>query len=147
MKLTLIISTVALGLQVSLKVQAMDRWAALSQIETRDNDNVIGAAGEISRYQIKPKLWQRYARSGADWKNPAHALAAAQQLMKDRCASFERSYNRPPNDFEFYLLWNAPAQVDRPRKAVRERARRYSQLVARDDRRAQATSNSAITAQ
>ena len=70
MRLRLIITTVALGLEVSLKVQAMDRWAALSQIETRDNDKAVGAAGEISRYQVKPQLWRRYARSDADWKNP-----------------------------------------------------------------------------
>ena len=132
MRLNLIITTVALGLEVSLKVQAMDRWAALSQIETRDNDNAVGAAGEISRYQVRPKLWRRYA-ADADWKNPAVALAAAQQIMKDRCAGFERAYNRPPTDFEFYILWNAPAQIDRPRKAVRERADRFCHLVSRTD--------------
>jgi hypothetical protein len=138
MKLHLIVTTVALGFQVSLKVQAMDRWSALSQIETRDNDNAIGAAGEISRYQMKPGLWRRYAQSEADWKKPAEALAAAQELMKERCASFERSYNRRPTDFEFYILWNAPAQVDKPRKVVRERAERFCNLVSIDDRRAKA---------
>src|SRR5215469_8521114 len=105
MRLSVIITTVALGFEVSLKVQAMDRWAALSQIETSDNDSAIGAAGEISRYQIKPRLWRRYARSDADWKNPSHALAAAQELMRERCEEFRRSYNRPPTDFEFYVLW------------------------------------------
>lgn len=132
MRLKLIITTLALGLEVSLKVQAMDRWSALSQIETCDNDNAIGAAGEISRYQVKPKLWHRYARSD-DWKNPAVALAAARQIMRERCAGFEREYNRQPTDFEFYVLWNAPAQIERPRKAVRERAERFCRLVARDD--------------
>ncbi len=136
MRLKVIITTVALGLEVTLKVQAMDRWAALSQIETRDNDNAVGAAGEISRYQVKPGIWRRYARSDADWKNPAVALAAAQQIMKDRCATFERTYNRTPTDFEFYILWNAPAQIDRPRKAVRERAERFCNLVLRDESRA-----------
>src|SRR5271166_4042845 len=111
MRLSLIITTVALGFEVSPRVQAMDRWAALSQIETRDDDHAIGAAGEISRYQMKPKLWRRYARSNADWKDPAAALAAAQELMKERCANFERYYHRRPTDFDFYVLWNAPAQV------------------------------------
>jgi len=137
-RLTLFITTVALGFEVSLKVQAMDRWAALSQIETRDNDNAIGAAGEISRYQIKPKLWHHYARTDASWTNPSEALAAAQDLMRERCAAFERSYNRKPTDFEFYVLWNAPAQIDKPRKVVRERAERFCNLVAIDDRRAKA---------
>ncbi len=136
MRLSLIITTVALGLEVSVKVQAMDRWAALSQIETRDNDRAIGAAGEVSRYQIKPHLWRRYAQSDADWRNPIHALAAARELMKERCTAFERLHNRAPDDFEFYVLWNAPAQVQRPRKAVRERAERFSRLVSIDDRQA-----------
>ncbi|HZR19338.1 MAG TPA: hypothetical protein VFE51_18765 [Verrucomicrobiae bacterium] len=136
MRLKVIITTVVLGAAVSLEVEAMDRWAALSQIETRDNDRAVGAAGEISRFQIKPKLWSQYARSDADWRNPAEALAAARQLMKERCTAFERLYNRQPTDFEFYVLWNAPAQVDRPRKAVRERAERFCRLVARDERQA-----------
>lgn len=138
MRLKVIITTVALGVEVSLKVQAMDRWAALSQIETRDNDNAIGAAGEISRFQIKPNLWRRYARTDADWKNPQQALTTAQELMKERCAVFQRSYNRSPSDFEFYVLWNAPSQIERPCKVVRERAERFSRLVSRDDRQAKA---------
>jgi hypothetical protein len=109
MRLSVLITTVALGLEVSVKVQAMDRWAALSQLETRDDDNAVGTAGEVSRYQIKPKLWRRYARSDANWKNPTEALLAAQELMKERCAQFKGAYNRPPTDFEFYILWNAPS--------------------------------------
>jgi hypothetical protein len=35
-------------------------------------------------------------------------------------------------------LWNAPAQIKRPRKVVRERAERFCRLVALDDRRAKA---------
>jgi hypothetical protein len=138
MRLSVIITTVALGFEISLKVQAMDRWAALSQIETRDNDCAVGTAGEISRYQIKPRLWRRYARSDADWKNPVHALETAQELMKERCAGFERAFNRPPTDFEFYVLWNAPAQIHRPRKVVRDRAERFCHLVSLDDRSARA---------
>jgi hypothetical protein len=134
MRLSLIITTVALGFEVSLKVQAMDRWSALSQIETRNNDSAVGAAGEISRYQIKPQLWRRYARLDADWKNPSEALAAAQELMRERCTGFERAHNRVPTDFEFYVLWNAPAQIHKPRKAVRERAERFCRLVSIDDR-------------
>ena len=138
MRLKIIITAAAVGVEVCLKVQAMDRWSALSQIETRDNDNVVGAAGEISRFQIKPKLWQRYARSDADWKNPSEALATAQQLMKERCAGFQRRHNRPPTDFEFYVLWNAPAQLERPCRVVKDRAERFSHLVAREEQQAKA---------
>jgi hypothetical protein len=135
MRLKVLLTTMALGFEVSLKVQAMDRWAALSQLETRDDDNAVGTAGEISRYQIKPTLWRRYARSDANWKNATEALAAARELMKERCTRFESTYNRLPTDFEFYVLWNAPSQIKRPRKVVRERAERFCRLVALNDQR------------
>ncbi len=107
----------------------MDRWAALSQIESGDRDGARGVAGEVSRYQIKPRLWRRYASADADWTRREDALAVAQAVMKQRCAEFERSAQRPPTDFEFYILWNAPAQIRNPGKAVRERAERFCNLV------------------
>ncbi len=108
----------------------MDRWAALSQLESGDNDLAIGAAGEVSRYQVKLDLWRRYAAANADWQNPADALKVAQEVMKGRCSGFEETFHRAPTDFEFYVLWNAPSQVQRPGKAVRERAERFCNLVA-----------------
>ena len=109
----------------------MDRWSALSQIESGDNDHAVGSAGEVSRYQIKPDLWRRYASTGADWTNPTNALCVARQAMEERCAAFERAMHRPPTDSEFYILWNAPAQIDRPGKAVLARAERFCNLIKR----------------
>ena len=112
---------------------ALDRWAALSQIESRNNDNAVGAAGEISRYQVRREVWLKLAAPGADWLKPQDALAVAQQVMKERCAQFEKAHHRSPTDFEFYVLWNAPAQIIHPSKAVRERAERFSNLVSAKD--------------
>jgi hypothetical protein len=124
---------VAFGLVVGLclPVRAMDRWSALSQIESGDNDHAVGPVGEISRYQIKPGLWRHYAATNTDWTNPSKALAVARKAMQERCAAFERTMHRPPTDIEFYILWNAPAQVDRPSKAVLARAERFRNLVNR----------------
>lgn len=107
----------------------MDRWSALSQIESGDDDQAVGAAGEVSRYQIKPELWQRFAVAGADWTNPTNALSVAKLAMQERCAAFERANHRPPTDTDFYILWNAPAQIGHPGKAVLERAARFCNLV------------------
>ena len=107
----------------------MDRWAALSQIESGDNDQALGAAGEVSRYQIKPHVWKRYAPAKADWKKAQDSLPVAKQAMRDRCADFERTFGRPPTDFEFYILWNAPAQIQKPSEAVCRRAARFCNLV------------------
>jgi len=111
----------------------MDRWAALAQLESGNNDSARGAAGEISRYQVRPEIWEQYAVTHMDWLVPADALRVAQKIMKERCAEFERTFGRQPTDFEFYVLWNAPARIGGPAKAVRERARRFCNLVSRPE--------------
>jgi hypothetical protein len=104
----------------------MDRWAALAMIESGKCDHAIGAEGEISRFQIKPKLWP-----GGDPHNPQAALVVAQGIMRQRLDEFRRTHNRPPTNFDFYVLWNAPAKVDRPGATVAERAQRFVNLVQR----------------
>ena len=116
---------------MTVQLQAMDRWSALSQIESGDDDHAVGSAGEVSRYQIKPEVWQQYAASQADWANPEDSLAVARQAMQARSAAFEREAHRAPTDVEFYILWNAPAQIHHPAKAVLARAERFSNLVDR----------------
>jgi hypothetical protein len=98
-------------------------------IESGNNDGAVGAAGEVSRYQIKPAVWRRYAPAKADWANPHVALSVARQTMRQRVDAFERDHRRPPTDFEFYVLWNAPAQVVSPSKVVSERAKRFCNLL------------------
>ena len=103
---------------------AMDRWEALSMIESGDNDHAIGQRGEVSRYQILPALWP-----GGNPQNGQEALSAARAIMGVRLAHFEKIHRRPANDVEFYILWNAPWEADHPSRAVNERARRFANLV------------------
>jgi hypothetical protein len=105
---------------------AMDRWSALSMIESGDDDLAVGPGGEVSRFQIRPELWP-----GGNSQDARDALMAAQEIMKSRLEEFLKSHKRPATDFEFYVLWNAPWQADHPSKAVTERARRFSNLVRR----------------
>lgn len=111
-----------------LNASAMDRWVALSMIESGDNDYAVGNAGEISRYQIKPQFWH-----GGDPSNAHAALVTASEIMHKRIGSFERTHGRAPNDYEFYILWNAPGQVNHPCAVVRERARRFENLIQKPD--------------
>ena len=106
--------------------RGMDRWAALSMIESGDNDRAIGPGGEISRFQIRPELWP-----GGNPTNTQIALSAAREIMLPRIEQFKQSHQRMPTDFEFYILWNAPWQVDHPSATVTERARRFSNLIQR----------------
>jgi len=111
----------------------MERWAALSQIESGDNDKAVGKKGEISRFQILPDVWAAFAPENANWQNPKDALAVAKETMKKRCAEFEQTFHRAPTDFEFYVLWNAPAQIERPGSAVKERATRFCNMLSKKD--------------
>jgi len=112
--------------------RGMDRWSALSQIESGDDDKAVGRLGEISRYQILPDVWNSYAPETANWENPKDALKVAKVAMKKRCADFEQSFHRAPTDFEFYVLWNAPAQIERPSRVVSERAKRFCNLLEKN---------------
>lgn len=119
---TLVSATLLLSLANT--VSAMDRWEALSMIETGDNDRAIGQRGEVSRFQILPALWP-----GGNPQNEQEALSAARAIMNVRLERFERLHNRPATDFEFYVLWNAPWEASHPSKAVSERAQRFANLV------------------
>lgn len=106
----------------------MDRWSALSMLESGNNDYAVGQRGEVSRFQILPTLWP-----GGNPQNRTEALAAAKEIMQTRLNHFERAHGRPASDFEFYVLWNAPWQAGHPSKAVAERAERFSNLVQRGE--------------
>ena len=110
---------------LSTNALAMDRWTALAMLESGDDDRTVGPAGEVSRYQIRSDLWP-----GGDPSDPNVALANARHLMSPRIAAFEKSHGRAPDDFEFYILWNAPAQINHPHPAVADRARRFANLVS-----------------
>jgi hypothetical protein len=123
MRIRLVIILLA-GFWFAMTASAMDRWAALSMIESGDNDRAIGPDGEISRFQIRHKLWP-----GGDPQNAKVALLVAQEIIRPRLAQFQKSHEREATDFEFYVLWNAPWQVDHPSPVVTERARRFANLV------------------
>jgi hypothetical protein len=107
---------------------AMDRWSALSMLESGNDDQAIGTRGEVSRYQIRPYLWP-----GGNPVNAHEALKVAKNIMNTRITRFEASHHRAPTDYEFYVLWNAPQMVNHPSRAVAERAHRFSNLVQRRD--------------
>jgi hypothetical protein len=132
MKSMMVSLGVVLVLSAGMQSHAMERWAALAQIESGNNDHALGLAGEISRYQIKPRIWHSYAPATANWRNVEQSLPIAKAAMRDRCAAFERNFRRPPTDFEFYVLWNAPGQIRKPSETVAKRARRFCNLVKSD---------------
>lgn len=126
--IALLLATAALAIH---GVHGMDRLAALSMIETGNNDHVIGRAGEISRYQILKSEWRSVTNS-TRYTDPATAAAVTRQLLARREQQFRALHRRGPTPFETYALWNAPGQAFKGRLSpvVSGRCRRYANLVA-----------------
>jgi hypothetical protein len=114
------------------------RLFALGMIETGNDDREIGGAGEVSRYQIMPAVWQQYSDSRS-YQNPATSQAVARRLWSALYNRFKQQAHREPTDFDMYVLWNTrygyyasrgfnPARLG---PAVRERAQRFVNLVER----------------
>ncbi len=114
----------AVLLSLASPAYSMDRWSALSMLESGNDDYAVGSHGEVSRYQIRPVLWP-----GGNPKDADSALTAAQKIMTERVSKFTQTHGRAPTDFEFYVLWNAPTQLGHPSKVVSERASRFANLV------------------
>jgi hypothetical protein len=113
---------------------AMDRFAALSMIESGNDDTAHGPLGEVSRFQIQRDVWCQITNAPiSQASDPKVAEAVARTLASSRCQEFERVHGRPPTDVEFYILWNAPTQIGHPGGSVLERARRFANLVARKE--------------
>jgi hypothetical protein len=140
MKFKLAMCTLA-ALGAVYSASGMDRWTALSMLETGDNDNVMGSCGEISRFQIRSELWP-----GGNSHDPKAALVVAKNVMRTRLSKFEQTHKRAATDFEFYVLWNAPAKVNHPTPCVIKRAQRFVNLIQRDDLHLEVTASSGKTA-
>lgn len=118
----------------------LSRLEALSMIETADNDDAVGGAGEVSRYQIKPWIWRRYSDSEA-YRNQRISAEVAEQHLAGLERTFAKRAGRAPTDFDVYVLWNAGptyyARVGfskaRVHPVIRERAQRYANLRQRAD--------------
>lgn len=114
----------------------LSRLDALAMIETGNNDAAIGRAGEISRYQIKPRVWRAYAPGSSSWHDVGVSRQVAQQYLSHLQDLFRQRTGREASDFDLYVLWNAgPAyyarrdySVHRVGTTVRERAQRYVNL-------------------
>ena len=57
------------------------RLFALGMVETGNNDWEVGAAGEISRYQINPSIWKAYSPK-TDYRDPVAATRVARQALR-----------------------------------------------------------------
>ena len=117
---------------LAIRCFGMDEFAALSQIESGDNDFKTGTHHEVSRYQIMPRVWREAIKRGHyDGFNPTNYVQAsiiASSIMCDRLNTYTTHHGRQPNTREGYLLWHCPARVDHPTTADMEIATRFANL-------------------
>lgn len=108
---------------------------AISMIESGNNDGAVGDAGEVSRFQIMPRVWKTYTASRA-YQNKEVSRIIAQKHLDYLETLFQGKTGRSPTDFDLYVLWNAgptyysrvgfaPGRVHR---IIRERANRFVNL-------------------
>ena len=120
----------------ALSAQAgLSKLGAISMIETGNNDRAIGRAGEISRYQIKPRVWKRYT-SSRHYQNTELSTLVADQYLAHLETTFRTKTGREPSDFDRYVLWNGGPSyyarigfsATRVHPIIRERATRFVNL-------------------
>ena len=125
--------------------RGMELKEALAQFEsgaTRPTrcaaDAKIGTRREVSRFQILPAVWRRYADS-RDYQDPDTAWTVAERILLERYATFRAATGREWDAVDFYIMWNAPGDYqrvnwDRSRMSyvVRERAQRFANLLHSD---------------
>jgi hypothetical protein len=113
------------------------RFRCLSMLESNDNDKARGRCGEISRYQIFPRLWAQEATTSegsnkpGSWEDSRIALVVAKRIMDYRLKDFKRTHHGlSPSNFQWYILWNAPMEVDHPSPIVQDRAHCFANLMS-----------------
>lgn len=123
------VRSLILLLVLGLGLRAEDwevRMAALSAIESGGNDRAVGRAGEVSRYQVLPRVWRAYA-PGKRPEDPRVSGAVVMRIMRDRA----RIYGPPRSDRDWYVYWNAPARRRNPSPVILERADRFTNYCRR----------------
>ena len=113
----------------------LSKLDAISMIESGNNDFAIGGAGEVSRYQIKPRVWRLYSDLNA-YENQKISGWVARQYLSSLEEAFQKRAGRAPDDFDLYVLWNAGLSyykrigfsTRRVRPVIRERAQRFVNL-------------------
>jgi hypothetical protein len=120
---------------VAIAQAGLSKLEAISMIESGNNDHAVGGAGEVSRYQIKPRIWRTFTTSRA-YRNAGVSTWVAEQYLTWLEDHFRRRTGREPTDFDRYVLWNAGPvyyrrigfAAERVHPTVKERARRFVNL-------------------
>jgi hypothetical protein len=122
---------------------------ALAEFETgttspvvSEGDYAVGRHKEVSRFQIRPEIWQEYSES-REYHDPDAAWSVAVRILEERKQAFCKATNRDWDSVDIYLMWNAPGSYQRANwererlsATVLKRAQRFANLMQeRESRR------------
>lgn len=102
--------------------------AALAQLESGNQPDAVGAAGEITAYQVCPKVLSEQGFTVASLAGERSAALVVQIIWQRRVNHFVITHQRQPRASEIYLLWHRPARVLSPKARERARAVRFENL-------------------
>jgi hypothetical protein len=136
--MSLPIALVLAGHGAALSHDLSTRLAALSQIESGNNDHKVGAAGELSRYQIRTAVWKQHFKGHKpQLSNPDEAARCAKVHTLWLLYKYQEANGwREASAAQFYCMWNMGYAGFRRRgylttncpREVRERAERYANI-------------------
>ena len=87
---------------------AMSFWGALAEIESGQNDYVIGSVGEVSRYQIRPEIWKAYsAGHHYDYVDRGVALSIAEKYLTRLKREFAEATGRQATEEDCVIMWKS----------------------------------------
>lgn len=126
---------------VEIKLENHEWLKALGQIETGMDDKAIGKNGEVSRYQILPRVWKElglFPLTKENWENPNKAAQVAEMLIKRNERWFRECSSKTLDAVDAYIMWNAGFTYYKKRgfnklnvsKRILNRAKRYENLLA-----------------
>ena len=104
--------------------------AVLAQLESGNDPRAVGAAGEITAYQVCPAVLHENGFCPADVDGARAAALVVQIIWQRRVNAFEIAQQRSARVEELYLLWHRPARVLTPKAVERARALRFKNLLA-----------------
>lgn len=114
-------------------ITAAQLWA-LGQLESGGDDGAVGLKGEISRWQVMPKLWQENAPGTCDPRHAAEAIVVVKKIWQARVNQFEKVHQKTPSLEELALLWHSPKHVENPAPRQWDYAVRFKNLAELDGR-------------
>ena len=102
--------------------------AAIAMVESGNDPSALGKKGEVSQYQITPKVWRIYSKTPPGKANPVMAKVVATEHVKSIKALLKKA-NIPQTPYWIAVVWNGgpSALVDTSEK-VKDYADRVSAM-------------------